>query len=85
MMLDQNHALYVGAVWGLAMKHGLPLLPEQDDDGNYTDRLVMDISDKITVTFIVPPPPEGWDLGAWLGDEEARTQAALNHLVNGGT
>lgn len=31
-----EHALLAGFVWGLALRHGLDLLPVLDDAGNYS-------------------------------------------------
>lgn len=62
--VDDRHALYVGAVLGVALKHGVPLRPTMDDDGNYTDRLTLDI-DSVTVTVVVPPPPADWTIADW--------------------
>lgn len=68
MILSERHALYIGCVAGLAMKHGLPLRPTVDDDGNYTDELELTIpEDDITIKVIVPPPPDGWTLTDWIG------------------
>lgn len=62
-MIDSDrHALYIGWVLGLAMRHGLPFKPEVDDEGNYTDRLVLDLTATQQITVVVPPPPEDWSL-----------------------
>ena len=58
--VDDRHALYVGWVLGLAMRNGLPARPIVDDAGNYTDRLVVDLKPGMTITLVVPPPPDDW-------------------------
>lgn len=58
---DERHALYVGWILGLAMKHGIPLQPEVDGEGNYMDRLRLDLTDKTSLTLVVPPPPDDWE------------------------
>ena len=65
MIVNERHALYVGWVLGIAMKNGLQVRPEADDDGNYTDRLLIDLPDRSSpaiymITVIVPPPPDDW-------------------------
>lgn len=58
-----RHALYVGWVLGCAHRHGVPLVPVTDHEGNYTDRLVLDlVDDNVTLTIVVPPPPDDWVL-----------------------
>lgn len=73
MITSDRHALYVGAVLGLAMRHGLDLIPVVDEYGNYTDELMLSLADAtgmlpITVTVVVPPPPEDWTLKDWMLD-----------------
>jgi hypothetical protein len=60
---DERHALYVGWVLGLAMRFGIPARPEVTDAGDYTNRLVIDVEPGVTVTLVVPPPPEDWSFG----------------------
>jgi len=63
---DPRHALYVGAVVGIGLRHGVPLAPILDDDGNYTNRIVLGIPHAhVTVTLVVPPPPDDWQLEQW--------------------
>jgi hypothetical protein len=58
-----RHAWYVGWVLGVALRHGVPLTPVTDADGNYTDRLVLDLApETVTLTIVVPPPPDDWTL-----------------------
>jgi hypothetical protein len=59
---SDRHALYVGWVVGIAQKHGLRPYPVTDDDGNYTDRVVVRTPGGYDITVIVPPPPDDWDL-----------------------
>lgn len=60
--LDAWHALYVGRVLGIALRHGLPATPVLDDAGNYTDtiRIAADDEGAISLSVVVPPPPEDW-------------------------
>jgi hypothetical protein len=62
---DERHALYVGAVCGLAIYHGLDIVGDVDDQGDWTDRIVIRFSDEVYVTVIVPPPPDDWTLDSW--------------------
>jgi hypothetical protein len=64
---DGRHPLYVGAVMGLAVRQGLDVSAEVDDEGDYTDRFLVRFGEKVTVTLVVPPPPEGWTLDSWMG------------------
>jgi hypothetical protein len=54
---SDRHALYTGWVIGRAVRAGLAVTPVYDDDGNYTDRFVID---RIGITVVVPPPPDDW-------------------------
>lgn len=64
--IDDRHALYIGWVLGCAMRAGVGVRPVIDDEGNYTDKLELVLPKgrlgkvDVTVTFIVPPPPEDW-------------------------
>lgn len=61
MIVDGRHALYCGWVAGVAAAHGVPLVPVRDDDGNWTDRLLLlGHSYYVNIEVIVPPPPEEW-------------------------
>lgn len=62
--LDERHNLYCGWVFGMALKHGLPIEPIGDDAGNFTDRFAMALPDGITLTLVIPPPPDEWTLDA---------------------
>lgn len=56
-----EHALQAGFVWGLAMQHGLDVVPELDDEGNYSASVLLEIPDlnpNVTVRLIVAPPEE---------------------------
>ena len=59
--VDDRHTLYVGWVLGLAIKHDLDASPVFDDDGNYTDRLIIGVGNR-QITVVVPPPPDDWNL-----------------------
>ena len=61
---DANHALFAGAILGLAMKHGITLVPVADSEGNYTAMMELRLPDqpKVHLTVIVPPPPFGWQI-----------------------
>lgn len=60
MIQGPRHAHYVGWVWGLGLKHGLDIKPMVDDEGDYTDRLVVTFPGERSVTLVVPPPPPEW-------------------------
>lgn len=71
---SERHALYVGAVLGLAVRHGLDAMPVVDTAGNYTNELVITFADAtrmlpINVIVIVPPPPEDWTIQDWQLDD----------------
>jgi hypothetical protein len=57
--VDDRHALYVGWVVGLALKHGLPVTLVDDENGNHTDRFTLAFGDDV-ITVVVPPPPSDW-------------------------
>jgi hypothetical protein len=59
---DDRHSLYVGWVIGVGMRHGIDLRPVVDDEGNYTDHAELRVRDDLTITFVVPPPPDDWSL-----------------------
>ena len=64
-----RHALYVGWVLGVAMRAGVDVRPEVDDEGNYTDRLIVVLPDRTSpveyiITLVVPPPPDDWSFDA---------------------
>lgn len=61
---NDRHALYVGWVFGLAVKNGLGVEPVLDADGNYTDRLVLTNlqNSDWNITIVIPPPPDDWVL-----------------------
>lgn len=65
--VDANHALFIGATLGSMMKHGLQVTPIVDEDGDYTDgiRLTLDQFPNVTVTVVVPEPPDGWTPDDW--------------------
>jgi hypothetical protein len=58
---DDRHALYAGWIIGLGMKQGVFFKPVVDDDGNYTDRIMLPLGEG-EITFVVPPPPDDWSL-----------------------
>jgi hypothetical protein len=60
---SDRHALYMGWVVGKALQHGLKITPELDDDGQFTDRLTLQLPDdaRYTLTVVVPPPPDDWE------------------------
>lgn len=57
---NDRHILYVGWVWGIANKI-TPVVPVLDEDGNYTDRLLLHLG-PVEVEVIIPPPPDDWIL-----------------------
>lgn len=68
--VDDRHALYAGAILGIAMKHGLNLRPCIDTEGNYTNHLRLSLEDPaevpVVIELIVPPPPDDWSMADWL-------------------
>jgi hypothetical protein len=53
------HAIVAGYVFGLAAKHGLTLIPDRDEHGNYLASAVIELpglSPEITVRLVVPCP-----------------------------
>lgn len=64
--VDDRHAIYVGWVCGMAVQNGVAVRPITDDAGNYTDTLEIVLPDEawrnVTVTVVVPPPPDDWVL-----------------------
>jgi hypothetical protein len=59
---NDRHNLYAGWVAGIAAKHGVPLHPVKDSMGNYTAELQLELPGDITITLVVPEPPEDWNL-----------------------
>jgi hypothetical protein len=59
---DHHHALYVGWVLGIALKHGLHVVPSVDDNGDYTAELEVQTPKGALITVVVPPPPDDWRL-----------------------
>jgi len=58
---SDNHALYFGWILGLMVKSGLPVQPVVDDDGNYTNRVLLDLAGGLPqVQLLIPVPPDGW-------------------------
>ena len=55
-----EHAILAGYVFGLAMKHGLDLVPDVDDEGNVlaSARLSLPGARRELVVRIVVDPPE---------------------------
>jgi hypothetical protein len=66
--VSPEHALYIGAVFGLAMRNGIRAEPVVDEDGDYTDQIVlrMGYDEGPTITLVVPPPPDDWTIDEWL-------------------
>lgn len=67
----ERHALYTGAVFGLAIKYALPFDPVMDERGNYTDRMRLMVNHRgttIEVDLIVPEPPDTWTLTSWTSE-----------------
>lgn len=71
-----NHALFIGAVLGLMLKHRLPVEPITDADGDYQDTILVRTEEMIndpfpalppnvTITVVVPEPPPDWKLTDW--------------------
>lgn len=59
---SDRHAVYVGWVLGVFGEHHIPATPVVDGDGDYTDRITLDLPHiDGTITVVVPPPDDGWD------------------------
>ncbi len=43
----------------------LDIIGDVDEQGDWTDRIVIRFSEEVTVTVIVPPPPDDWTLDSW--------------------
>jgi len=59
---SDRHTLYAGWVIGELLRSGTDATPVRDDDGNYTNRLVLNHHGGSRITLIIPPPPSDWDL-----------------------
>lgn len=58
-IVSSGHALIAGQVWGIAMRHGLDLVPEVDADGNYLASAELrseHLPLGVTIRIVVPPP-----------------------------
>lgn len=51
-----NHALLTGMVWGALAQAGLSPEMEQDEDGNYTTRLIVTKPSGKYAIYVVPMP-----------------------------
>lgn len=65
--ISDEHALLCGMVWGLAMKHQVPLVPEFDEEGNYMDTFELTLPEgyggegsPTRVFLVVEPPTPFW-------------------------
>lgn len=59
---DDRHALYVGWIMGIGMRHGFDFKPVVDDDGNFTDRIIVNLKPYASITLVIPYPPEDWQV-----------------------
>lgn len=59
---DDTHALRTGMLMGMLLKAGITVVPETDDEGNYTDRLIITLDASLpmfaTHITVVTLPPE---------------------------
>lgn len=67
-----RHALYCGWVMGVAKRHGLPFEAVMED-GNWTPKLALRVSDDVAITLVIPPPPDEWEL---VPDQDPRRSDA---------
>lgn len=52
-----EHAFLAGQVFGIAMRHGVDLVPEVDADGNYlASALLRHEYPNLTIRIVIPPP-----------------------------
>lgn len=63
-MEDPQHVVYVGWVLDIAARNGVPVHAVTDETGAYTDRVIVDLGEGVTVTLIVPLPPADWETTA---------------------
>lgn len=63
--IDDRHAQYCGWVTGIALRHGLHVEIVNDEGGNHTDRLLINVGapmgKTVMIEFIIPEPPDEWE------------------------
>jgi hypothetical protein len=80
---DERHPLYVGAVLGLARRHGLDATGEIDEEGGWTDRITIRFGEGLNVTLIVPPPAADWTLDSWAHPETPDVPQSAETTIGG--
>lgn len=63
------HALFAGALIGLAWRHRLPIELDIDDAGNYLPSWTLalpGLPPGVTLTIVIPPPPADLDIAEWI-------------------
>jgi hypothetical protein len=69
---SEAHCLFCGMLLGLAWKHGLEVLPVQDEAGDYLPRWTFDrldlpgMPEGVRLEIVVPAPPDDWDAKTWI-------------------
>ena len=81
--ISDRHSLYVGWVIGIAHRNGVPLEPVRDDAGDWTDRAELTLSPHVTITLVVPPPPDDWTLEDAVRDDRAERVAEVTAYWQG--
>lgn len=62
--VNDEHALLCGMAWGMAMRHGVPMVPIVDEDGIFTDTFELALDEGYggegspLSLFLVVKPPE---------------------------
>jgi hypothetical protein len=60
-----RHALYCGVIIGLAMRHGVMLLPVTENDEVVLGQMELRLRDDCVLRVVVPEPPDDWHLEDW--------------------
>jgi len=59
---SDRHVLYAGWVLGELMRCLPTVTPIRDTEGNYTNRVTLTLEGDATITLLIPPPPDDWDI-----------------------
>jgi hypothetical protein len=62
-MLTEQHAQYAGWVLGIARRNAVPVAAVTDENGDYTNELLLCLPNwEPRITVVVPEPPADWEL-----------------------
>lgn len=88
LVIGARHRRYVGWICRIAVRNGLDAQPVHDGGGNLTDRITVRAPDGagagVTVTVIVPYPPDDWPApgaAGVTGRDERRSPRQLADMV----